>query len=558
MTNDDATASFQSHTREVVKSFLKTVVILDDLDVMSPSNVESISETPSGPLISPEFNLPQSSSENVNDRNLQGVPLKADEVISSFADIGSVCAVLKPAPGDQFRERTSMAARSADIVILDWKIHDSTGDETMEVMREILREDRQRLRLIAIYTGEPDLPDIYERVQGVVAEFYEDSEPVVTDGFRIVKGPLGVVVLAKEGTTNHFRPELQEQEVEERQLADRLVREFALMTGGLVRNSALAGITAIRDNAHRILAKFKQSLDPAYLGHRLMLPHPPDSEDHLVEALGSELLSVIEESRSGAHADMNSIRSWLTLRESQGLDLVAPFAFQGSEDPIQRWCNLLSYGIGAADNALRGGVGKTSMSRQATEPFSENEEEAMRSNRRFAALLNLKTRYPGRLPRLTMGTILRTQEGDNNRYFLCLQPKCDSVRLHETTGFPFINLIPLEDVQVDVSGPSLQVVVETGKGEWKDLGIIPKPSELSTRFFEPDKNPPREIVAKEGLPGEFYFEDDDNKQYLWVAQMKDEHALGVAGEVASALARPGPNDAEWLRRASGSSSSTAS
>ena len=403
---------------------------------------------------------------------------------------------------------------------------------------------------MAIYTGEPDLGGIYDRVRDEIADFYEGIELEESDGFRMSKGPLHIVVLAKGQVLTGSPPELRKQEVAERQLADRLAHEFALMTGGLIRNSAIAGIATIRDNAHRILAKFEGSLDPAYLGHRLLLAYPPDAEDHLLGALGSELASVLEEERPGTHAGADAIEAWLALREHEGLRLSEPFAFPGKQCAADAWRNLLLRGIDSSDATLPTGAGKSTLEKRATEPFAQDAEAATNSNHRFAALLNLKTHYPGRLPRLTLGTILGTGQGDKSRYLLCLQPKCDCVRLQVATGFPLLPLIALK-AEVRGSGMLLRLVVETEKGRWEHFGFDAKPSDLSVRFFEPGTNRPGEVTAFEKQPGEFYFDDADGVRYRWVAEMKDEHALKVAGEVASALARPGPNDSEWLRRARG-------
>ena len=98
----------------------------------------------------------------------------------------------------------------------------------------------------------------------------------------------------------------------------------------------------------------------------------------------------------------------------------------------------------------------------------------------------------------------------------------------------------------------LRLVVESQRDRWEYFGIKPKPSELTVRFFDPGENPAGEVSANENVDGHFFFEATDERRYRWVAQVKDEHALSVAGEVAAALARPGPNDAEWLRRAFGS------
>ena len=547
----DAPTGFQSRTRDVVESFLRTVVLLDDLAVMSASTGEPTGAAATAPLSVPDYPQSPTPKDDKLRRDPQGVRLDADAVIGGFADIGSVCAVLNPAPGDGFRERTVKAARRADIVILDWKIHESVGDAALDVMRDLLQEDRQRLRLLAFYTGEPNLHEIFNRIKDVATEFYKDDELLESNGFRISKGPLHVVVLAKQGTLNELQPELRNQEVAESQLADRLANDFAAMTGGLIRNCAMAGITAVRDNAHRILAKCEQSLDPAYLGHRLLLPHPPDAEDHLVEALGSELISVLEENRPGACADVDAIESWLEQREHEGLGISNGYRFPNTLKAVDGWRDLLSRGIDDANAILPMGMSKTELRKQATKPFAKNAEAALRSNRRFAALLRLKTRYPGRPPRLSIGSILSTQEGDEDRYFLCLQPKCDSVRLSGSAGFPLIPLIPLEDVEVKNKGTSLRLVLETSKDQWKDFGIKLKPSELSIRFFKPSSDPPGEVVATRREDGNFFFEDEEGRKYRWTAEMKDEHALGIAGEVASALARPGPNDAEWLRKAAG-------
>ena len=547
----DAPTEFRSRTRDVVESFLRTVVLLDDLAIMSTSTSKRTGAAESAPLSVPDYPQSPTPKDERLIRDPQGVSLDADAVIGGFADIGSVCAVLNPAPGDEFRKRTVRTARRADIVILDWKIHDSVGDAALDVMRDILQGDQQRLRLLAFYTGEPNLHGIFNRIKDVATEFYEDDELLVSDDFRISKGPLHIVVLSKQGTQNHLQQELWKQEVAESQLADRLANDFALMTGGLIRNSAMAGITAIRDNAHRILAKFEESLDPAYLGHRLLLPHPPDAEDHLVEALGSELISVLEENRPGAYADVDAIGLWLEQQEHEGLGISDGYRFPNALKAVDGWRDLLSRGIDDANAILPIGMSKTELRKQATEPFAKDAEAALRSNHHFAALLRLKTRYPGRPPRLSIGSLLCTHEDGEDCYFLCLQPKCDSVRLSASSGFPLIPLIPLEDVEVKNQGTSLRLVLETSKGQWKDFGIKPKPSELSIRVFKPSSNPPGEVVATGMENGSFFFEDNEGRKYRWMAEMKDEHALGIAGEVASALARPGPNDAEWLRKAAG-------
>ena len=532
--------------RAIVESFLQTVVILDDLVVMSEQVAEQPGEATDTTIVAPDY--PESSA--LDDRGIRAdrsdVPLNADTVINAFADLGVVCAVLNAAPDNAYSARVAKAAHTADIVVLDWKIGDSDGDDTLEVMKNILLDDQNnpRLRLIAIYTGEPNLVQVSDRLQTALEEFYDSSQPLGLDPIRISKGPARVVILAKDGTINEHIANLGYEEVPERELADKLVDEFASMTSGLLRNVALAGIATIRENSHRVLAKFDETLDPAYLGHRMLLSHPPDAEDHLVAALGSELLSILEDNRPGVHAGIEAIRQWLASEE--GPDISEPFRFPGNISELDGWIGLLQRGIDFKDAQLPDSCKKRDLVKRSTEPFSDNGDAASHSNRHFAALLSLKTRYPGQRPRLTTGSILCTAWQERSQYYLCLQPKCDSVRLESASGFPFI---PLEPVP-EGSTTAVAVVVEVQTNSWEYLGATPKPSELIVRSFEPGSNPPGEVLATEEAPGVFYFDDVDGTRYRWIAEMKEEHAFGIAGAMATALARPGPNDAEWLRRGS--------
>ena len=56
------------------------------------------------------------------------------------------------------------------------------------------------------------------------------------------------------------------------------------------------------------------------------------------------------------------------------------------------------------------------------------------------------------------------------------------------------------------------------------------------------------MVVATRRAGRLSIRDDGNVEYRWVAAMKDEHALRIVNELSSNLARPGPNDSEWLRR----------
>ena len=547
------TQTFGDKSEAVVQRFLQSAVVFDDLAWMGlPPSSEANPGTE--PLIEPRFgeDLVPDSQSNVHGTAPQpsrrdgqrGVPLDAKPLIDGFASLGVACAVLRPsqseiASSEWTRSGVVQAAKRADIIVLDWRLGPSYGTDTLEIVRNILTEDHRhhRLRLIAIYTGENDLSDITKQVSDTIDEFYGDAWPVAEGEFWVSKGPVRASVIPKEG--NRYAGAIG---VQESALPERLVKEFSTITRGLLRNVALAGISALRDSTHSVLAKFGTELDPAYLGHRMLLPDPAEAEDHIVEALGAELLAVLEDQRPGNEASICAIGKWLVERISAGpLASGMLSSVSGITDPLDMRKELVGKGI---DHVSNTNPGKRQLVRDATRLFlGDDIQSARRSDLGFAALLSLKTRYPTVQPTLTLGTVLRKgPSGSGAQYFLCIQPKCDSVRLHSATGFP---LIPLQVRQDD---QAFAIVVENVNDEWVNLDVDTKPSGLALAWFAPKEPHHQEIVAYE-REFDYFFSDETGSEYQWLGELKDEHAMQFAGEVAANLGRPGPNYSEWLRRA---------
>ena len=543
MTEDPKLPDFHLRSRKVAESFIQSIVVLDDFAHFGEQSSEPVDQLKAPELGDTSHSMAVHSQECSalgGNGNGKDVPLNAKAVIDRFAELGSVCAVLNPAPQEEFQQKVFKAAVRADIVVLDWKIGDSYGDETLEIIRRLLADDqdRRRLRLLAIYTGEPDLEDMVNKTREIIDDYYIREELAVeSDALRICKGPVHAVILAKRGT-NLVNQAHQRQVVEEIQLPDRLIDEFARITEGLLSNVALTGLAALRAEAHKLLLKFAPSLDAAYLGHRLLLTNPQDAEDHVVDALGAELHSILEDARPGEQADISADREWLVAKTAEeNLDLSRPIVFPNEADYLQKYTEMLLKGRQADKKNLE--------KKATTEIFTNNGCEATQSNQRFSTLLKLKSRYSGsREPQLTLGTILSTGDGEDTRYFLCVQPKCDSVRIESEAGFPFLPLT------IQKYHQRFDLVIEMEGDQWKYLRLNRKPSALIVPSFKSTPDSGGAVLARVEPDGNYFFKDAAEEKYRWIVEMKDEHALKIAGELAAGLSRPGPNDAEWLRRAS--------
>ena len=564
--NSSGNGPFTIRSKEVVQRFLQSVVVLDDLARMGNEHESTRRETVT-PVNPPNFGAARSSNlEMTADDSIpleassadqprdgidsssnepQGFPLDSKPLIIGFANLGLVCSVLNPSQkeleeGGIGGSGVLQAAKRADIVVLDWRIGDSIGLITLDVLRSILEGDNgtRRLRLVAIYTGEPGLPDIFERVKSTLKNSsinYPESEPA---RYVVSRGPLRVAVIPKQGSGAPDAPTVSEKE-----LPDRLVNEFVEMTKGILSNVALEGLAALRDDVPRVLAKFDSSLDSAYLGHRILLPNPADAEDHVVEALGAELTSILEDRRPGTEAALEALETWIRENiENDRINTGIPSVISTFTDPVEMRLELLRSGL---DNISNMKPKKNDLKKAATEIFASGPAAARNSDRSFGALLSLKTRYPTMVPKLTLGTILQKEtKEEGKKYFLCLQPKCDAVRLKAPTGFPLMPLSKVNDSQ------RFSWVIQEQKDAWVHLHVDPneKPNKLVVPYFSPSANSQGEILAQEKADG-FYFSDSVDCKYKWVAALKDEHALQIAGEISGKLGRPGPNYSEWLRRA---------
>ena len=259
--------------------------------------------------------------------------------------------------------------------------------------------------------------------------------------------------------------------------------------------------------------------------------------------LGAELTSILEDRRPGTEAALEALETWIRENIENGrINTGIPSVISTFTDPVEMRLELLRSGL---DNISNMKPKKNDLKKAATEIFASGPAAARNSDRSFGALLSLKTRYPTMVPKLTLGTILQKEtKEEGKKYFLCLQPKCDAVRLKAPTGFPLMPLSKVNDSQ------RFSWVIQEQKDAWVHLHVDPneKPNKLVVPYFSPSANSQGEILAQEKADG-FYFSDSVDCKYKWIAALKDEHALQIAGEISGKLGRPGPNYSEWLRRA---------
>ncbi|MCH8032462.1 MAG: hypothetical protein IH950_01730 [Bacteroidetes bacterium] len=174
-----------------------------------------------------------------------------------------------------------------------------------------------------------------------------------------------------------------------------------------------------------------------------------------------------------------------------------------------------------------------------TEIFCSSEQLAEVLNKEFAIITSLKTKYEELAPRLTLGSILRS-EGTKEKaeYWLCVQAKCDSVRIGNKRVFPFLKLEKI------IENKGFDFIVRDFN-EFIQLKVDYSLYNTMHREFKAEKGIIKPIQVNE----EYRFkESNGGKQFYWMGELRDNFSQRIINNLGSHLSRVGLDESEWLRR----------
>ena len=357
------------------------------------------------------------------------------------------------------------------------------------------------------------------------------------DSVTLSCGHCQIEIYAKSNTP--LSPELGDRSVSEEELPGRLIDDFAGMTVGLLPSIAMVALTAVRENAHRVLGTFDRNLDAAFLTHRACLPIPDDSEQHMMAQIASELAAIMEEEAGRVRpSGMRAIKSWIgRYKGSAGIMIGERQVAHGSV------LDLLDKGVDVV-NVIKRSSAHTSL----TAGFARDEDDDPQElDLKLAWMMCFRAIDPP-IKKLWLGTaVKRCGKSDGPELFLCMRPRCDSVRMiNKKEAFLFLPLIeprPKKDqivVRFALDRPIYQQVsVGMDMSQWKMIEFAP--------------NQDQAVVAlREGEATGYFFTDAgagrNRNRYEWIGELKAEVAHSVAQLLASTLSRIALDRSEWLRR----------
>lgn len=580
------TATYRDLCRQAAVAFLQTALVIDndarlfDEDVAPPQppreaeksakpTARTASKTAMVVVETPSGEATEADPIGEGAREVDPHDLNAKALTDAFLENRIMCGIYKPDPDDNMVQMSISAAIRADIVIVDWQLRGrlNGSKSAKDIIRALLTDDVAqggRLRLVVVYTGQPNLnllakellEYLFEKESlKIFAIDVNDSSVLVAPHTRVVFCNKAVTKAAVVG----------DRKVDESQLPEVLIDEFAHLASGILPSTAMASISAIRESTHHLLAIFRKELDGAYVGHRCMIPHAEDAEAFLQRLISDELDTIVESAGSTMrYAGKAAVESWVEHLANDGIefqiDAEHSMAIGDIIDVLNHDCedqekyddsiaSLMREKTGASKNSCKiiiGNFAKIFCS-------SENLQNILNE---FSRLSNLKRESNSRFhfregwtPVLTLGSILRPMLSEEGKWpngvrrhelLFCVQPRCDSVRIDGITGrgFPFMRL--------SKSDRKFQFVA---KVDDVDSGYSMTPHLYDAMVFKFRPSTRNEAVIRaRNIDGAFFFFDAEGHKFEWIADVKDLPAQREVGVISARASSVGLDEHDWLRR----------
>jgi hypothetical protein len=436
-------SSLTEYYSEKAKEFLKTVVCIDDEPSDSVQASSKMATKIDAGFDEEESPRPTDVFREQMENLEESHPLNFQDTAYAFAKYGILCSVLRPQlTGDQLPGWIASLANSADVAILDWQLERSgngmrgsgSSKACREAIKQILDNDRRnggRLRLIVVFTA----TDASNAIADLKVDL-TDYDDLHQDDCALVGSHWRIVVLQKP-----YTQKVTTKKVEYSNLPDVVIHEFSTLTNGLLPSAILHGITAVRENTHRLLAIFDRDLDGAFLAHRTLIPDPNEAEEFLLELFQDELGALIRNNSFKACVGSRPSKQWIELKgicakNSGQRESLLKAITEPSKDKIKDLNGPFVAGRNKKKVADRVVGAFYGVDADNTSIAAENAKERLAQ---LAGFYGVGTPPSVKDIRMQLGILVR-DEVDGSRYLMCLQPLCDSVRIIEPTLFPFLIL----------------------------------------------------------------------------------------------------------------------
>ena len=473
----------------------------------------------------------------------------ASTVSASFCKNGKICAIYAPQKDTDIDSCTD-AVKKADAVVLDWNLqlkqteeynpldddeNDERGKYTLKIIDKILEDaGDSKIKLIIIYTGESNLHDINDQIAKKFVKYSIERDNV---DIACNKKNVRIVVRAKDTAQFYHVEQYRDKIIKYKDLPDEIVNEFTRLTIGLLSNYALSAISVIRDNTSNILGIFSNDIDAAFLGHYISIDNSDDAILMLSELFGSAISDLLK-------AEKIDVKSWIELWIDHFASNQRNIQFAGRNIEINAGVlkTIISITNGELHEKLN--AANYTMSKKNEEKYKKDaiklfstSDDTDTSNYQLAKLIQHKDIFSSKKTthKLSTGTIVKVGQNDTTKYLLCVQQRCDSVRLSEGEQRNFL-FLPLKE-----GNDGEAIVIDAHK----HLILNKKSYALESYAFSATEQ--ETSVITQDRDGQSVFIDANGNLFEWVAELKDLFAQHLVALYTAELSRVGIDNSEWIR-----------
>lgn len=540
--------SFLDYSKNIVEEYLGTVAYVDDLIFTAKKSVKPI-QLPKVSIrdLTQLKDSIQKREEDVkkvedNKESIQLIPNIDPLVFSnSFAQKGIHCSLLELQEKNENIESIKKTLCKSDVVILDWQMHGDNGESTCEFIKHIISQELNTslsLKLIVIYTDQSSYNEI---IANRIVPLLNDLEVKVDNQneLSVQSGHTKVVVVHKASLEK-----TEDGRISGEKLPDIIIEEMTNLTSGLVSNTTLQAVSILRKNTHKLLGIHNKNLDIAYLAHRAMCPNPEDAEELLKTTIVDSIDSLLTYSQLQSACDSNQIVKWLENCPQQDVEVqISGKKHKFTDVERQNWLKngyknfineiLKSKGLDVYDDKRMDSFDQNKLAGITSLSFVDKDDNFAD----FAILTHHKSNLISKSynPYLTLGTVIKVK--DKDQFYLCIQQKCDSLRIKDDEERSFL-FLPLSSDKgnnpiILKSDSDVYLKLKVNDSNCHNLIII--------RFKQTSEGM---VIADK----ESEFTDSMNLKYQWILDLKDSHAQRIANKFAAQLSRVGLDESEWLRR----------
>jgi len=470
------------------------------------------------------------------------------------------------------KEAVELLAKKADVCVLDWKLvindpsiepsseedeevdvegADGRGRYAIDIIKSFISSRPVTPKLICIYSAEVG-DDISNELARLSGGKYSDHVWISDTGdMRIAVYFKPVLALG------HVRTELKRRIVEYEELPHKLIYEFAALHCGLLPNAIMKSIAVVRENTNILLKHFNSGLDSAFVSHRAMCPSPDDAGELLKTIITEAFDAILSYENIPDVVNYEAIENWIKGNQWKNkkitptnktnkiiIDRQKRLEWQkdGYPEFLIKTYSALNYDK-ITDKKLES-YDRNSLKKDAVLCFTK---ASYRGHEEFAILTHQKSTFKGtsQLPMLTLGTVVKDP---TNIYLLCIQQRCESVRLEENKNRNFL-FLPIEKLERE-HAKKCNCLHRESSGRMTYLLVKNNPSHqvISIQFTATNGNDFVQAEIDDTDSNTLTFQCEQGLKYKWIFDLKESHAQKIVNEYAASLSRVGIDESEWLRR----------